>query len=252
MKKLEAISILNRYFVIHQNIITRGLTRASSKNEAKNLLGYVEGHHIVPISFSMGGEDDMSNLVFLTAKEHIMVHRLMCKFLENEYRIHALRAFHCMCYKNNGGRNKRNPSIHHLAKSRMAASEANKGDRGIQGVPAWFTETDNLDEFKKKLQHMVDSNMSDPKIGEIYNVTATTIHNWRRKLKIGRRRPELRDREWLYTQYVVNRLSTGEMAELIGCTGAAVLQYLYHCGIERRSSLECQRLRQSKERSNEG
>jgi hypothetical protein len=55
----------------------------------------------VPKSFKLGGETDQSNIVFLTAKEHIMIHRLMCKFLTGEYRVKSLRAFFRMCYSIN-------------------------------------------------------------------------------------------------------------------------------------------------------
>lgn len=45
----------------------------------RNAEGYTEKHHIVPRS--LGGSDDASNLVKLTAKEHFVCHRLLTKFV---------------------------------------------------------------------------------------------------------------------------------------------------------------------------
>ena len=45
------------------------------KKEAKNLLGYVEDHHIIPRS--LGGNNLTSNKVWLTAKEHLTCHILL-------------------------------------------------------------------------------------------------------------------------------------------------------------------------------
>lgn len=42
--------------------------------------GYVERHHIVP--GSLGGSDDPSNLVYLTAREHYIAHLLLMKMQE--------------------------------------------------------------------------------------------------------------------------------------------------------------------------
>ncbi len=49
---------------------------------AKEKLGYVENHHILPSSF--GGNNDKNNLVFLSAKEHFVVHHLLVKMINNK------------------------------------------------------------------------------------------------------------------------------------------------------------------------
>lgn len=46
--------------------------------------GYVEKHHIVPKS--LGGTDDRSNLVILTAREHYLCHLLLTKMTEGMHR----------------------------------------------------------------------------------------------------------------------------------------------------------------------
>jgi|688.fasta_scaffold626194_2 hypothetical protein len=62
------ICIMN-YKQIHDSIIDRAKTRVLPKEV------YTERHHIIPRC--MGGSDDKSNLVDLTAKEHFVVHKLL-------------------------------------------------------------------------------------------------------------------------------------------------------------------------------
>jgi hypothetical protein len=54
----------------------------SSRYLAKKNLGYVERHHIIPKS--IGGSDDKSNTVWLTAYEHLKCHLLLTEMCENE------------------------------------------------------------------------------------------------------------------------------------------------------------------------
>jgi hypothetical protein len=57
------------YQLIHDSIIDKAKTRVLPKET------YTERHHIKPRC--MGGTDDKSNLVDLTAKEHFIVHKLL-------------------------------------------------------------------------------------------------------------------------------------------------------------------------------
>lgn len=57
------------YVKIYNQIITRAKTRI--------LDGYKEKHHIIPRC--MGGTDDISNLVELTAREHFIAHWLLAR-----------------------------------------------------------------------------------------------------------------------------------------------------------------------------
>jgi hypothetical protein len=61
----------NKYTRIYNNIIERAKSRIIS--------GYAETHHIIPKS--IGGTNDTSNLVRLTAREHYICHRLLPKML---------------------------------------------------------------------------------------------------------------------------------------------------------------------------
>ena len=47
------------------------------RSRGRNLSGYVEKHHILPVC--LGGTDDSSNIVTLTAREHFVAHQLLVK-----------------------------------------------------------------------------------------------------------------------------------------------------------------------------
>lgn len=62
--------------------------------------GYVESHHIVPKS--LGGTDERSNLVKLTAREHFICHLLLVRMLSGEDRKKMLFAAHNMMFWKSG------------------------------------------------------------------------------------------------------------------------------------------------------
>ena len=80
----------NKYTNTYYNIINR------SKSIDKP--GYTELHHIIPKS--LGGSDDSDNLVKLTAKEHYIAHRLLCKMTTSADRGKMSYAFHMMSLSN--------------------------------------------------------------------------------------------------------------------------------------------------------
>ena len=74
------------YQLIHDSIIDRAKTRVLPKEV------YTERNHIIPRC--MGGSDDKSNLVDLTAKEHFIVHKLLVEIFPNEFGlVHAYYLF---------------------------------------------------------------------------------------------------------------------------------------------------------------
>lgn len=70
------IFIDNKYTRLYYKIISRA--------QSKVYLGYTETHHIIPKS--IGGSNDPSNLVELTAKEHYICHRLLTKMTTGEHK----------------------------------------------------------------------------------------------------------------------------------------------------------------------
>jgi hypothetical protein len=96
------IFINNKYSTWYYNIIN------NSKNRL--LTGYKEKHHIIPRC--LGGKDTKDNLAILTAREHFIVHMLLCKFTTGQIKMKMAYAFHAMCtFKNAGRYNKVNSRL---------------------------------------------------------------------------------------------------------------------------------------------
>jgi len=77
--QITDISLNNKYTKWYINIINRARNRASTRKEAKCVLGFVEGHHVVPTSIFKN-----SDIVYLSTREHFIVHVLLTKMLINE------------------------------------------------------------------------------------------------------------------------------------------------------------------------
>ena len=65
------------YEQIYNQLIDRARTRV--------LTGYKERHHVIPRC--IGGNDDASNLVDLTAREHFIAHKLLCEIYPTNYKL---------------------------------------------------------------------------------------------------------------------------------------------------------------------
>lgn len=76
----------NKYKKIYYQIINKALSETRNKKDF-----YYENHHILPKS--MGGSDEKSNLVLLTAREHYVCHKLLTKFTFGDYKRKMLCAF---------------------------------------------------------------------------------------------------------------------------------------------------------------
>lgn len=57
-------------------------------------LGYKEKHHIIPKC--MNGGNCKNNLVFVTAREHYICHKLLTKFVNEQFRSKMIYAWHMM------------------------------------------------------------------------------------------------------------------------------------------------------------
>lgn len=64
---------MNKYDVWYDSLINK----AKSQNRTKNSGDYFENHHILPKS--LGGSNDVDNLVLLTAREHFLAHWMLTK-----------------------------------------------------------------------------------------------------------------------------------------------------------------------------
>lgn len=73
------------YQKIYNDLVERGKPR--------ELEGYKERHHIVPKC--LGGDDKSDNLVYLTAREHYIAHKLLVKIFPTNFKLKY--AFWMMC-----------------------------------------------------------------------------------------------------------------------------------------------------------
>jgi hypothetical protein len=89
------IFIENKYTKYYRSLIEKAMNRGlHTRYKAKKILGYVERHHVVPKS--LGGPNTNNNLVFLTAKEHFVAHRLLVKITDGKNRVKMIYALHKM------------------------------------------------------------------------------------------------------------------------------------------------------------
>ena len=106
----------NKYKLWHDSIIKKALNR--------NIKGYFERHHILPKS--LGGSNKKDNIVKLTAKEHFIVHMLLCKFTIGN-------AYHKMLYAFNAMSNIRYGKRHYKLHSRTAGILRKEFYKSIKG-----------------------------------------------------------------------------------------------------------------------
>lgn len=90
---IKEISLNNKYTKYYYSIVEKALLRPQDREELKKLYSYVELHHILPKCFNLGGEKDNENLVFLTAKEHFVVHLCATKMFESSRKNKMVFAF---------------------------------------------------------------------------------------------------------------------------------------------------------------
>lgn len=103
------------YNSIYAKIVLRAQTRY--------LTGYVERHHIVPKC--MGGSNQNTNIVKLTAKEHYICHKLL-HYMYPESRSLA-RAYYAMCVLTTKSQGRVKPSARTVEEAKIANSLSRRG-----------------------------------------------------------------------------------------------------------------------------
>lgn len=93
LTKITEIAESNKYTRWYCSIILKALDRTQDRKFLKATIGYVESHHILPKCFGLGGEKDKGNLVFLTAKEHFIVHLCATKMFTSIFKNKMVFAF---------------------------------------------------------------------------------------------------------------------------------------------------------------
>jgi hypothetical protein len=147
--------IENKYKTWHDNIITKAKNRT--------LICYKEVHHILPKS--LGGSNDKSNLVELTAREHYIVHMLLCKFTTGKEKHKMLYSYHAMKYIKSKDRDykinsriaqKLRSQLRHSKKTKLKMSNAQIGNNKAVG---------NRNNLGRKFSKETKLKMSKARIG---------------------------------------------------------------------------------------
>lgn len=102
------------YKNIHDSIINRAKER--------ELSGYLEKHHIIPKC--LGGNNDKSNLVKLTPKEHYLIHKILIRIYPEEYKL-AYALFQ-MCLKSKNTSERMTCSAKQYEEAKLLMSKATK------------------------------------------------------------------------------------------------------------------------------
>lgn len=120
------------YQKIHDFIIDRAKLRASNRKQANSILGYSERHHIIPKC--LGGTNKKDNLVYLSAKEHFVIHQLLVKIYPNNCKL--IRACNMLCVDKTGNRinNKRYEWIKKQNARVMSENRKGKNKNNNEGV----------------------------------------------------------------------------------------------------------------------
>lgn len=163
IQKLKIISNSGKYFNWYAHIINTAIIRADTKNIAKSKLGYVESHHILPKSFKMGGISDKENIVYVSAREHFILHCLLVKMTVGEYQTKMQYALNKM--KNS------NPYQKRYLNSRLYESLKIKTFKYIKiykGEKVIFVHNDNTDKLKELITQGWSLTMTNEyKIGRV-------------------------------------------------------------------------------------
>jgi hypothetical protein len=181
------------YKKIHDLIIERAANR--------NLEGYFEKHHIIPKC--IGGTDDKTNLIKLTAREHFIIHKLLCEIHPNESGL--VYALFMMCNTKNKNRSY-SIGAKEYERTKILYSKRLSEDR--KNKPTWNKGIPLSDETKQKMsetlkgrtgtfkdkQHSAESKklMSEANKGNTYRIGKTHTEESKQRMReraLGRTSP---------------------------------------------------------------
>jgi len=161
------------YIKVHNQIIANRRANPLSTDV------YGENHHIIPSS--LGGSNDKSNIVRLTAKEHYIIHHLLWKHHRCSKTAHA---FHNMLRSSDNQNRKFTARQHDIAKS--AHSEAMK--KTMKGEGNHFYGRKHSEETKEKIRQKKLGNKLSKETKEKMSKTRKGVpKSSEHKRKIGRK-----------------------------------------------------------------
>jgi hypothetical protein len=117
LSQILELSNKSKYAYIYVQLCESRLTRITQTE-------YTEKHHMLPKSFKLGGERDMSNVIRFTFREHFIAHRLLSKMFSNKrMKSQMLKAITAFYQKTKF--QQRNPNSRQFAIMKAAARESN-------------------------------------------------------------------------------------------------------------------------------
>lgn len=154
----------------YKNIMKKA-RRLQNKRESRN--HYYEKHHIIPRS--LGGSDDCTNLVLLTAREHILCHYLLTRMTKGESKRKMIYAYWNMTNGRIGSNQQRKEYHKHYARAKQLVSVVRTKEQLGK----------NYDEkYGKKKSAVIRAKMSASHKGRIHSPEAIELM---RLAKLGRK-----------------------------------------------------------------
>jgi len=89
LSELRKYTTENKYLKHYILLCNKAITRSVTKQDAREKLGYVETHHIIPTSFDKSLTNIKTNMVHLSPREHFIAHKLLIYAVTDDYRISA-------------------------------------------------------------------------------------------------------------------------------------------------------------------
>lgn len=114
----------------------------------------------------------------------------------------------------------------------------------------WKVHFNTRDEMIQYVQESLFKDRSIPQIAKELGTSGATIHSIMKKNNLVKRRDKLKNKEWLYEKYVVEKLSMNEMSKILNVTYQAVDFYLKKYKIEKRPIEEIQQIASKRHRKN--
>lgn len=118
----------NKYTKIYYRIINNAILANRLKLKPNNInYIYYEKHHIIPKT--LGGTNDVNNIVLLTGKEHYIVHLLLCKMTSSTNKHKMINALIKLSFAKSNGQMRYTSRSYNLTRKFIAIknSETMKG-----------------------------------------------------------------------------------------------------------------------------
>lgn len=116
----------------------------------------------------------------------------------------------------------------------------------------WKVHFKTKEEVVNYIQYCLYEDKSIPTIAKELGTSGATIHNIITKNGLVKRRANLKNKDWLYEKYVIEKLSMNEIAKILSVSYQAVDFYLKKYRIEKRTITEIQKLASKRHRKNSG